>query len=410
MAGLLTHLVRIGELAGAGVLVLAVLAGKLVEGGLSVRQDVDEGPVQINNAAGRLQTGAVWMMDPTNARLKEFRIRAAGTLEQASVSPWQDIWGNRLAVGRWCTPLANDGLETDFGIGRFEYPSGRLLELVRVQSLPAAPPVWSPAPRAMIFYPGQDGRLYKLDFDAEEGSAHRGPREVTFPENVWWGPDKGAQVLSACRPKGPGFGNLLVVSIRIMANHLGPDASPEQIWWLRLDSDESKILEGHRLTEDRPKRARQEHLPAVYARPGGPAMLAYVAKNWEEDLWELRIAPLREISGTDGPRAFERETRVVARRICRSPIQFTERGDRILYLGRRAGASTQEPGRLASISITEPGEPALGGASNIDESLVEKAEVQPSGLGSVSDSPSRIPFSASLMTTSSRIALSPTLP
>jgi hypothetical protein len=414
MPGLFWRIVRMGGLLGAGLCVLAVLLGWAIGENPTMRREVAGDPVQVGSSA-RLGGDAVWMIDPARSRPVEIRPAASGTLEYASMAPWVDLWGNRPVVGRWIDQPSLTGPPARFGLGRFERPDGPLAELIRVPSLPACPPAWGPVPSARFLYTGCDGHLYRIDLDAPPNSLARGPLQVALADDLAWGPPGGVQFLDLCWPPASALGGRLLAPIRIRVD----STLSQQIWWFRLDPRGLSIIDAGRLLAPGDSPDLQVQQPTLFHIPGRDPLLAYLAKDLDDPAWQVRVAPVRPDPETRAPRADPRDSTLLATGACLGPIRFTLRGDRLQFLARRPNDRPDDAARFASVPVERPttpegGELARGGDLSAGRPGPGSTD-QPAGfssaagVGAGTDSP-LVPLSASLITTSSRMALSPTLP
>ena len=110
-------------------------------------------------------------LDAETGTVTTFPIEEGDVLEAASCSPWVDEKGRHQVIGRWSS-RTKDGpmsMSTDFGLARYMFPSGQLLDHVSTDIVPVGAPSWFPGTRANILFAAGDGNLYKYAFETEAG-------------------------------------------------------------------------------------------------------------------------------------------------------------------------------------------------------------------------------------------------
>jgi hypothetical protein len=141
------------------------------------------------------------LLDPEQGALKRIELGSEDRVDHVSISGWCDEQGERQAVGRWARRSSlGKGCTTydEFGLLRFLYPSGQVLDRIALSVVPAAAPCWYPGDPQRILFAGGDGVLYHLAFDGYDPSSTAKGREANRPEALVWNTDR------------PGLGDVFV--------------------------------------------------------------------------------------------------------------------------------------------------------------------------------------------------------
>lgn len=244
------------------------------------------------------------LLDAETGVVRRFDPPAGDRFEYGACSPWRDDEGEFQVVGRWMkhggNGVASDRLFEAFGLARYSLPSGRVLNRMAVDAVPATQPCWFPDMSARVLYAAGDGRLYRVDFDGSDRDPLGGdpaPQEV-----VWKCTPPGARVAvhDPVWPTDPRFGGRLVVSLQYARDESGFDMVPGRLWWLALSSDGGAIVAAGRLdgaAAEAPRADRvEQRYPNVARTPDGGLELAYLECVPREPSWRLRLAPV-EIDG-----------------------------------------------------------------------------------------------------------------
>src|SRR4051794_31589293 len=88
------------------------------------------------------------------------------TFDFAVCSPWRDDRGQYHLVGLWLGRFSADpnSLVRAFGLARFTFPEGRILDRVALDPMPLGTPCWHPDGSGRVLYVSGDGRLYHFGF------------------------------------------------------------------------------------------------------------------------------------------------------------------------------------------------------------------------------------------------------
>lgn len=285
-------------------------------------------------------------------------------LEVASCSPFVDDRGRRQVVGRWSS-RTKDGpmsMTKDFGLARYTFPDGEMLEQISTETVPVGPPVWFPGTRARILFAAGDGQLYHYAFEAEhwlrdESEPAKG-RDLR-PHPLAWGCPKPGDgnvfIGDLAWPDDPRMGGRVVVSLR--EQEFSMDGARfytrTQIWWLKLNHAGTEIVDAGRLvTPDRSGAAAgdfDERSPTVGALADGRPVLAYLRQRAGQNGWDLRLSPIRIDSDRHVPAAFESSTVPVTGGCQPAHPAFSSDGR---WLSAIVGQSTSE-GRVSRFKLSE---------------------------------------------------------
>jgi len=214
-------------------------------------------------------------------------------LDFASCSPWVDDLGRRQVVGRWSnrTWRGTNTVMNEFGLGRFSFPDGRILDRIPSEVCPKGPPCWVPGMPARVVFAAGDGQLYRFDFESDDPTAP--PTEASAPAAskptaLTWGcpkPEGGSVLINDLSwPGDARMGGRLVAAMRVLDRRDGANRrfSTTRLWWLQLDHSATRIVGIGPLVEHDlagPSEANfDERSPIVQALPDGSLGLAYTRR------------------------------------------------------------------------------------------------------------------------------------
>ncbi len=266
---------------------------------------------------------------------------ADDVLEVASCSPWVDETGHHQAVGRWSnrTLQGPNTVSHEFGLARFSFPDGRILNQISSEMYPISPPCWFPGTRARVLFAAGDGKLYHYAFESDSPTSAPGEPLEPFdsePVPLTWNAPKpeGGDVL-ICEAAWPGdarMGGRLVVSIRVQ--EVGADGarrfSRTQLWWLKLNHSGTQIIEAGPLVDhDLGKTVAErsdERSPTVAALPDGSLGLAYTRQAEGGSDWSVCLARLTTDADHHLVPSLESRTRVMTGGSHPAPLAFSSDG------------------------------------------------------------------------------------
>jgi phosphatidylserine decarboxylase len=256
-------------------------------------------------------------LDAESGRVVSSPLDDGDVLEAASCSPWVDEKGQFQVAGRWSsrTSMGPMSVSTDFGLARYSFPAGQLLDHVSTEIVPVGPPCWFPGTRARILFAGGDGELYHYAFEAdpfEKGLDPEAKRDAR-PIPLKWRcpkPGLGKVFLSDLTwPQDPRLIGYVVVALREQS----PDSETlraftgTSLWWLKLDFAGTEIVEVGRLLlpadDSDPNNTIDSRSPTVGTLPNGKTVLAYLTEGKRKLGWELRVAPIEFEGDQHIPRA-----------------------------------------------------------------------------------------------------------
>lgn len=275
----------------------------------------------INGFALHYWPEAPKFLDTRTGQLREFRLPKGDRFEYAACSPWEDEQGECQVVGRWMREVSSasgpsDRLFEAFGLARYELPSGRVLNRIPVEVVPATHPCWFPDTTARLIFGAGDGQLYLLDFDQSDRD---GVGENPVPQPIAWGckpPGRKVMVRDPVWSADPRLGGRLIVSIQFRRDGADEDLTPGRLWWLTLTSDGKEIVAAGPLTDPelgphRPDRV-EERYPNLTKTPDGDLAIAYLTRVPRSPRWALRLAPVAAEATAEPPVVRSESARTVA--------------------------------------------------------------------------------------------------
>ncbi len=309
-------------------------------------------------------------LDPETGRYSRMTLPDGDSLLFAQATPWRDDRGRSQVVGRWMGRDGRHGDARGFGLARYSYPSGAVLDRIPVEVAPAAAPTWFPDLSARLIYAGTDGQLYRIAFEDEAGRP-AGRDEVMRPVPLSW----------QCTPPGvdrvhledpsfmtvPGLRGRLVVALRRQADL--PDGRvffPSEIWWLELNPRATAIVAAGRLTvpagETDPLGGVEERMPSIAATPDGTPVLAYLSRPKGRHDWQIRLAPVTTDPETRSPRAAAADSLLIAESSAAVAPTFSSDGLWLngVILPERSRAEAERFSVVEALQATGPARLARG--------------------------------------------------
>jgi hypothetical protein len=316
--GWLKVVIRTGLLLAMCMSALAVAVARLVPrvdpAPHGLRRPTQLHFVEINNYSVPNDKGCRFL-DPQTGNVLSIELDGADSLLFGNSSPWVDDDGQTEVVGRWISRRGTGGWGDEvqqIGLARFKFPSGKALDHIPLDIVPAGNPCWFPDKTSRVLYAGTDGQLYRVEFPNEATSS--GEDLDLAPEVVAWKcpkPGKGdVRVGDPTWPADPRMKGRVVVSLTYVedaeskSNYL-----PEQIWWLQLDDQAKSIVAAGRLSSprtDRLGRQVQERLPSLARTADNEVVMAYLSRPVGQTPWDLHLARLVFHPLTGEPRARTR--------------------------------------------------------------------------------------------------------
>ena len=237
-------------------------------------------------------------------------------LEAASCSPWVEDGDHYEVAGRWSSRTRQGpmSISTDFGLGRYSFPEGRVIDHISTDVVPVGPPCWFPGDRARILFAAGDGELYHFAFEPEFAAKAEDPEAKgdARPISLSWRcpkPGLGQVYLSDLTwPEDPRLRGYVVVSLREQSreNDSLRCLTRTRLWWLKLDHAGTEIVEAGPLLVPEPDRPQgDQRTPTVGTLADGRAVVAYLSENVEKQGWELRLAPIELRGDHHVPAAME---------------------------------------------------------------------------------------------------------
>jgi hypothetical protein len=274
------------------------------------------------NVASRIPR---WL-DAETGQVATYPTEECHVLEAASCSPWGDEKGQRQVIGRWTnrTSPGPMSVSTDFGLARFTFPDGKLLDHVSTELVPAGAPCWYPGTRARVMFAAGDGMLYHLAFEPEPSlkAADPGAKGDPAPRPISWQcskPGTGAIFISdLSRPEDPRLNGFVLVSLREQEANTQARRSFSQckLWWLKLDLAGTEVVEAGPLLIaddlDANSKLYEFRTPVVGTLGDGSLALAYLRQRVRGVGWELRVAPIEPTTDGGAPKALDSKSVLLA--------------------------------------------------------------------------------------------------
>jgi hypothetical protein len=239
-------------------------------------------------------------LDAETGQMRRFNVPDGDRFEYGSCSPWQDDQGEYQVVGRWMQQqdglAPNEHLYRSFGVARYAMPSGRILNRIALEHMPASHPCWFPDMTARVIYAGGDGRLYKLDFEATDRD---GTGDNPAPHELVWRCPLPASQVAVRDPVwsgDPRLGGRLIASLQLWEGDGHADVVRGRLWWLALSPDGGSIVAAGPLTDPRlgseHSALTEERFPNLAKTPDGRLALAFLSRSAFRDRWQLHLAPV----------------------------------------------------------------------------------------------------------------------
>ncbi|MHC5537841.1 hypothetical protein ACYOEI_06385 [Singulisphaera rosea] len=280
---------------------------------------------------------SIWL-DIENGRVSRLKLPEGESVEMASCSPFRDDNGRAQAVGRWATrtKVGADSVVGAYGLARFTYPDGEIIDRVTTDIIPKGPPCWYPGTKARILFSAIDGKLYHHNFEPSsrassltdpELSINPGPRPLK-----WLCPHPGDGHETVSDPfwsSSPTLAARLIVSIRPLNETNGTVYSFSRLWWLELDEAGTSIVAAGRLIprpDSEPEHDMDERFPAVWTNADGRMTLAYQTRLPHQPHGQIRVVPLELDASRKIPVARTEETRILVDRCAVNPPSFSKDG------------------------------------------------------------------------------------
>ena len=331
-------MLRLAVLLAVGCTILAVGVSRLDPPKVAKRFPRPVVHHNINDFFLRVEDRKPRWIDAETGGMTLSSVVANDVLEAASCSPWVDETGHHQAVGRWSnrTLQGPDTISHEFGLARFSFPDGRILNQISSEMYPVTPPCWFPGTRARVLFPAGDGKLYRYAFETENPTNTPGESIEAVdaePVPLTWNAAKpeGGNVLicEVAWPQDARMGGRLVASLRI--HERDPEGnrrfSRTQIWWLKLNHSGTQIIEAgplvnHDLTGSLAQQF-DERCPSVAALPDGSLGLAYTRQVEGQTEWSVYLTRLTTDADHHLVAALESQTRLVTEGSHPAPLAFS---------------------------------------------------------------------------------------
>jgi hypothetical protein len=336
-----SSLIRLLVLMAVGSTIMAVGLARLTPPRPSNRAGHSAKYTNINEffLADVTERTPVWL-DAETGKMTTFSLEDGDVLETATCSPWSDEKNQRQVVGRWTTRIKDGPMSVskDFGLARYSFPGGQMLDHVSTEMVPVDSPCWYPGTRARVLFSGGDGLLYHYAFEPEPWLKTAKPeagRDLKPIQLEWHCPKPGNGKVffgDITWPDDPRMNAYPVVSLReqIPGPHGTAIYSRTSLWWLKLNLAGTEILDlGRLLVSDDLSQSdlKFDHRkPSIGELADGHLVMSYLRQRMGDSGWELRIAPIEFDSDHHVPRAIESQSVSLATRCQPAQPTFTADG------------------------------------------------------------------------------------
>jgi hypothetical protein len=324
---LLSALLRTLVWASIGISAVAVGLGHYAPRGLRCRREAVPRYQWVNGRTSSNMECQPRFLDRETGAIVRGEFPAADTLELASCSPWRDERGQFHVVGRRMTYLRQGKkcFPQEFGLARYTFPEGRLIDRVELDQVPVTEPCWAPGLAPRIIFVAGNGVFYGYAFEGSDGCPLGGADAPDRPREIAWRttrPGLGLlQIKDLIWPTDPRLGGRLIASLSYQVQidgrrrFLGP-----QLWWIELSGDGTAITGAGRIIVPEHgdlawavDQDQEERLPSIALTPAGGLTLAYLARMRDQTPWELRVARLESDPATGAPMVRRGGSRGLAR-------------------------------------------------------------------------------------------------
>lgn len=351
-----TSLVRLMALLVVGSTALAVGVSRVDPRATQPRTRQATSVANLNEYYVRASHQNPQWFDANSGRIEAVRVPAGDVVEASSLAPWVDGRGEGQFVGRWSVRSRPGPMSmcSDFGLARYAYPSGRLIDHISSDVMPVVPPAWYPGTRARILFAAGNGRLYHFAFEGPDpgpGGAERSGPDAR-PTPVVWGCDSPGvgdpYITDVLWGDDPRLGGCALVTLRARVTQadgqLGFDRS--QIWWLRFNDSGTTVSEvGPLFAGD--GAGRNERSPSLATLPDGRLVGSFLTQPEGSRSWRLNVGEVRTNPATRAPEFSPATIRQFAEPVQPSVNLFSADGR---HLAAVVGTTTDQagPARLST--------------------------------------------------------------
>lgn len=255
------------------------------------------------------------IFDPETGRLAFANMEGVDSFDNAACSPWENDQGRSDVVGRWLGRKGG-GICRGFGLARFKFPGGHVLDRVKLSVMPVSAPCFDPDRPSNVLFASGNGRLYRYTFAGDPGASSGSETEEVAPTPVTWrtatAGEQPVAINDPIWPTDPRLKGRLIASFMFSEKtSTGRLVLRSRLGWLRLDHAGTEVVESGLLIEQDPTTTTDleldETVPTVgLAEDGVGLTLAYLTHAQQERGWTLCIAPIQVrdsgIPLVEGPR------------------------------------------------------------------------------------------------------------
>jgi hypothetical protein len=362
----MNFLIRLIGFTAVGVTMLAIALGRLQppESHLWVRDAPEWVSVKPACTSNEMHQ-SVWL-DIRTGGLRTLKLAEGEMLDTASCSPWKDQEGGVQVAGRYISRLGGQdhGVPREFGLGRYRFPEGEMVDQVVTDVVPVEVPCWDPESRTRIIFPAANAHLYMFDFargrDPDAPVDSPAWRQARPRRLEWRSVPPGGKTVAIddpCWPTEPRLNDCLIVTLRYQRATAPRRFTAYHLWWLKLDESRTRIEAAGPLFQSAndERESVEERFPTVATLPDGRVALTYLSRGRREANWHLRGALLEVDSERETPIARAPLPEPFANDCLPNPPAFSPDGQQIIAVRR----ANQGQARVLRVS-TGTGFPSIG--------------------------------------------------
>jgi hypothetical protein len=234
-----------------------------------------------------------YLIDLESNRCEVVQLPEENAWGPLSVSPWCDPEGNLEAVGPCYGLLGTTETQLSWGLARFRFPEGRIIEKVHLDLLPTGRPCWSPDRPGRILFAAGDGKLYRLDFPNDDGCDGLERRSLSteandrIPQPIEWScaplGSRSLVISDPVWPSDPRIRHLVFATATPqLARGERTITNAPQIWWFMLGGAGTTIEGAGRMFKPAPAgieaNTTAKRFPTIGVDRSGAIHLIYLAR------------------------------------------------------------------------------------------------------------------------------------
>jgi hypothetical protein len=285
---------------GIALVLLAIGIGRLAPPPAHVQTRVSTCCVGFDGYQLPPRDGRPRFLDPQNGKILHVQFPTEDYVDRAVCSPWKNEDGETEVVTRWARRAAQGQPYQDYGLARYRFPSGDVVERISMSILPETRVCFDPRKSGRILFAACGGELFSLTLGNPEETVRGGDLLDSKPHPLHWRlkiPGASQVVLDdLCWPNLRGFENRIVVSLQILQPNRSKNVyNDAQLWWLELDAGRTQVVAAGRLIAPEagaPDNTDEERQPNLTTAPDGSLVMAFLAHRSGEKGWRMKLTPV----------------------------------------------------------------------------------------------------------------------